>query len=101
MVEYMKRAYTVAEIEEKMDSLGYLKGNIPFTLSELNNLDYDEFLDLASMRLVDSTCLINIETTPIGVENGKIIIEVSGDATMVVGTDDEDYDCEPDPYEFD
>lgn len=80
----MTRAYTKKEIEERMDENNFVKGNVPFTMNELIDTDYEGFLDLAAERLVNSVMLMEIDTKVVGTVGETIIVEVSGDVSEVI-----------------
>lgn len=92
----MTRAYTKKEIEERMDENNFVKGNVPFTMNELIDADYEGFLDLAAERLVNSVMLMEIDTKVVGTVGETIIVEVSGDASEVI--DDLEDDDVPQLY---
>lgn len=91
----MDRPYTEDEIRANMDDDCYVTGRVKVSLSELIDNDLESFLDLLGERLVDNPCLMNVSYKAVGITDidsgdADIIIEVTGDVSEVIETEDED-----------
>jgi hypothetical protein len=77
--EYLTKPYTTEEMKERADEQGFITGVILIDLEDAIGRDFEQFLDLLAIRLVDNDLLTEIEYSPIGIlENGEIMVRVSG-----------------------
>lgn len=77
----------------------HVEGEVSISLDELvaDDDSWSNLMDLASERLVGSDLLMDISINPVKVnDDGSIVFRVSGDAQMVVESDDLDEDEEGD-----
>lgn len=91
----LDRPYTQKEMKEHMDENGYVRGNVAITLSEIIDCDFEQFLDLCAVRLVDNECLMDVNYKAVDIRNvesgnADIIIEVSGDVSEIIEDDEEE-----------
>lgn len=70
-----------------------VSGIVRVDLHEIIDTDLEGFIDLCSERLVGSTLLMDVNYRIVGVEGETLLIDVSGDPSMVV-------DDEPEPAVF-
>lgn len=90
----LRKPYTIEQIREHQDENGYVKGNVAVPLSSIIDCDFESFLDLLAVKLVDNECLMDINYKAVGIDDvdsgdANIIIEVSGDVSQIL-TDEED-----------
>ena len=63
----------------------YLEGEVLADLSDIINFDYEEFLDLLSVRLTGNPCLMDISYRVVDVlENNLLVISVRGDVSEIL-----------------
>lgn len=85
----LQAPYSQQEIEKIADANGYVSGCVAVPLSEIINSDFEEFLDMLAVKLVDNECLMDIRYKAVGIENtdsedANIIMKVSGDISEIV-----------------
>lgn len=99
VINVLTRPYTQDEIKAHMNENCYVTGNVAVPLSEIIDNDFEAFLDLLAIKLVDDDCLMDISYKAVGIQNvesgnADIIIEVSGDVSEILVEDDDDDDQE-------
>lgn len=70
--------------EFTIDEHGYIRGEVIVDLSDLIDSDLEGALDLFSDRLTGSDILMDIAYKALRVEDGSVVIEVSGDPSMII-----------------
>ena len=76
---------TTAQISERLDSDGYVTGNVPVDASDLIDNDLEGVLDLLSEKLVGTTSGMNINYQPVAVlPDGTISMSVTLDPTLIL-----------------
>lgn len=91
----LEKPYTEEEIRKLRDEDGYIEGCVAVPLSDIINSNFEEFLDLVALKLVDSDLLMDINYTAVGISNtdagdANIIIKVSGDTSELFLDDEEE-----------
>lgn len=79
------------------DKNGYISGEVPVHLSDLIGLDLEGALDMFSERLTGGELLMDIDYNAVRVEGDQVIVEVSGDPSMILERQSEDDDQGPTP----
>ena len=91
----LEKPYTEEEIRRLRDKDGYIEGCVAVPLSDIINSDFEEFLDLLALKLVDNVLLMDINYTAVGISDtdagdANIIIKVSGDTSELFLDDEEE-----------
>lgn len=91
----LEKPYTEEEIRKLRDKDGYIEGCVAVPLSDIINSDFEEFLDLLALKLVDNVLLMDINYTAVGISDtdagdANIIIKVSGDTSELFDDDEEE-----------
>lgn len=84
-----EKPYTREELTEEMDENCYVTGYIVVPLSDIISVDFEEFLDLISTKLVDSDLLMDISYRAVALlhaDSGDagIVMEVRGNVSEIV-----------------
>ena len=85
----MDKPYSEEELISLANNNGYITGIIAVPLSNIIDCDFESFLDVLAMKLVNNECLMDISYKAVGisdVESGdtNILIEVSGDVSEII-----------------
>ncbi len=91
-IKILEKPYTRQEMKELCDSDGFITGNVAVPLSDIIGNDFEGFLDLLDIKLVDNECLMSISYKAVGITdiesgNADIIIEVTGDVSEIIERD--------------
>lgn len=87
--EPLERPLTIDAMRAAPD--GSVRGVVAISLTDVIDGDYEAFLDALSRRLVGSTLLNDVSHRLVGARRGnEILVEVSGDASLVLDTLDHD-----------
>jgi len=90
-MSHMLRPYTEAEVRANLDKDGYISGNIEVGLSEIINRDLEGFLDMISMKLVNSDLLMNVNYEVVGASRGgSLVVRVMGNPSGILGDEPEE-----------
>lgn len=68
----------------------WIEGEIKIDFNQIVSLDLDGMCDQVSLRLTGTEILENFTYTPIGIEDGKVVLKVRGDATAIIETSVDD-----------
>lgn len=78
-----------AEITERLDEHGHVSGIVAIDLTDLIDGDLESVLDLLSERLVGSTLGMEIDYSPVHVQDdGVLLMRVTLDPSMVLDDTD-------------
>lgn len=85
----LREPLTKAQIIERQDESGFIKGVVPVPLSSAIDNDLEGWLDIISEKLTGSSLLTNSTYTVVGFEaENVLLVEVSG-STEMLDLDDE------------
>jgi len=91
MTEEIKKGLQMfaSDILANRDDNNYVEGYVQLHISSLIDNDYESFLDLLSISLVDSDLLmdINYDVVALAEDKNELIFRVSGDATTIIETE--------------
>lgn len=81
----LTKPLTMIEMFRSCNEDCYLEGEVLADLSDIINSDYEEFLDLLSVRLTGNPCLMDISYRVVDVlENNLLVISVRGDVSEIL-----------------
>ena len=81
----LTKPLTMIEMFRSCNDDCYLEGEVLADLSDIINFDYEEFLDLLSVRLTGNPCLMDISYRVVDVlENNLLVISVRGDVSEIL-----------------
>ena len=83
----MKPVLTRKEIEMQFRAVGAVKGKVLVSPNDMIGGDYESFLDLLSIRLIGDELLCDTRYYAVGVEDGDVVFEVTGDPSMSLDDD--------------
>lgn len=84
-MQSLDKPYTIEEILTLRSSNNYLTGVIQVDLGDIIDCNLEEFLDLISNKLINSTLLMDINYRVIDVKaDNSLLIEVSGDVSEIL-----------------
>lgn len=83
-MEFLEKPYTLEEMKEKADEMGYISGNVSVGLYDIANADFETFLGILAEKLTGSVCLLDICAYPVGVKDDQVIICVSGNVAEII-----------------
>jgi hypothetical protein len=72
------------EIRAAQDDDGYITGRVEIELADVIERDLEEFYDMLAYRLVASDLLMDIDYEVIEVNNGAIVLDVTGDPRQLL-----------------
>ena len=75
---------------ERLGTCGCYVGTVEIDLAEVIHLDHEGFLDLVSEKATGSLLLSDINTKLIGHRGETLILQVTGDASMIKEDEDDD-----------
>lgn len=64
----------------------WIEGEIKIDFNQIVRLDLEGLADQVSLRLTGTEILENFTYSPIGIEDGRVILKVRGDATAIIET---------------
>lgn len=79
-------------VQHTTENDAHVHGNILVSMDEIMNSDVCLFQDIVSMKLSGTSCLLDINYTPVGAKDGMIVMQVSGDAYGILRMDESMYD---------
>lgn len=80
----LTKPLTKQEIIRQFKAVGEVSGNVLVEINEMIEGDLEAFLDLISTRLVGSDLLCDVRYDAVGVQDGDVVFEVTGDPSMVL-----------------
>ena len=83
----MKPVLTREEIVAQFESTGEVKGKVSVSPNDMIEGDLESFLDLLSIRLIGDELLCDTRYRAVGVEDGDVVFEVTGDPSMSLDDD--------------
>lgn len=72
------------ELGARADDNGFVRGLAVMDMSELIENDIEQHNDAISDKLTGSTLLTEPSATPVAVQNGRIVMEIQGDASALI-----------------
>jgi len=76
-------------MREQQEEQGYITGQVTVSLSTLMSVDFEGCLDIFSDELTGTEALMDVMYKPVSVAGEYIVIEVVGDASAILETEDE------------
>jgi hypothetical protein len=92
-IRYLEKPMTIEELAEKRNENGYVSANVLMDLSFLLENDFETILDRMSSLVTGTSVLMDINYSLVAVcDPQTLIMEVSGDVSLIVDDDDDDDD---------
>lgn len=91
MTDLISKAYTHEQLKSKVGEDGGVTANIVVdfnTIIEVNNGGFENFLDFLSLQLTGTDALMDISYKFVGTLDGNLILQVSGDASLILEDDE-------------
>lgn len=90
----MTRPYTARELEAKMDEKCFVTGYVAVPLNDMINAEFEEFLDLLSVKLTGGELLMEISYQAVSILNtdadNNVVIKVHGNVSEILSEEEED-----------
>lgn len=90
----MTRPYTARELEAKMDEKCFVTGYVAVPLNDMVNAEFEEFLDLLSVKLTGGELLMEISYQAVSILNtdadNNVVIKVHGNVSEILSEEEED-----------
>lgn len=84
----MTRPYTARELEAKMDEKCFVTGYVAVLLNDMINAEFEEFLDLLSVKLTGGELLMEISYQAVSILNtdadNNVVIKVHGNVSEIL-----------------
>lgn len=90
----MTRPYTARELEAKMDEKCFVTGYVAVPLNDMINAEFEEFLDLLSVKLTGGELLMEISYQAVSILNtdddNNVVIKVHGNVSEILSEEKEE-----------
>lgn len=90
----MTRPYTARELEAKMDEKCFVTGYVAVPLNDMINVEFEEFLDLLSVKLTGGELLMEISYQAVSILNtdadNNVVIKVHGNVSEILSEEKEE-----------
>lgn len=90
----MTRPYTARELEAKMDEKCFVTGYVAVPLNDMINAEFEEFLDLLSVKLTGGELLMEISYKAVSILNtdadNNVVIKVHGNVSEILSEEKEE-----------
>lgn len=91
----LQKPYTMQELLKLRNDTNHVTGCVSVLLNDIIDRDYEQFLDLLAVKLVNNECLMDISYNAVKLERDdagdvSIIMKVTGDVSEILDMEEEE-----------